>query len=320
MKRKVSTSASKYTATTFEQVKTEFLDSISDIVKMENIPCELILNSDQTGVRLVPSCNWTMDNKGVKRVSISGIDDKRQITLVLCGSMIGDFLPPQLIYKGKTKRSHPKTSLPRDWNVTHTGKHWSNKQTTIEYIKEIIIPHVKSVRELHGHSTDKPALLIPDNFKGQSTDDGLWLLESNNIFVCFIPPNCTDRLQPMDLSVNKVVKNHLREKFESWYADQVTSAIVSSGNDEIQPIKYPLPLMRELGAKWLMRMHEYIKDNPEVIVNGFLKAGIPQALSSGDSGDDQSDCESIELFDSNVGDDSSSVFAYDTDTGTNSEL
>ncbi len=63
---------------------------------MEDVPIELILNWDQTGI---PSSNWTMDKCGVKRVEMIGVGDKRQITAVFCGSVLGDFLPIQLIYK-----------------------------------------------------------------------------------------------------------------------------------------------------------------------------------------------------------------------------
>ncbi len=35
------------------------------------------------------------------------------------------------------------------------------------------------------------------------------LLELNNIDVCLLPPNTTDRLQPMDASVNKRAKDNV---------------------------------------------------------------------------------------------------------------
>ena len=33
--------------------------------------------------------------------------------------------------------------------------------------------------------------------------------------------------------------------------------------------------MKELGAVWLEAMYEYICDNPQFIVKGFLQSGIP---------------------------------------------
>ena len=82
-----------------------------------------------------------MEKRGNRRVELKGIDDKRQITAVLCGSLTGVFLPPQIIYKGKTSRCHPTIAFPADWNVTQSPNHWANENTTLEYIKTIILPY-----------------------------------------------------------------------------------------------------------------------------------------------------------------------------------
>ena len=60
-------------------------------MQMEDIPMELILNWDQTGIKIVPSSTWTMERQGSKRVEAVGVNDKRQITAVFCGSLVGDF-------------------------------------------------------------------------------------------------------------------------------------------------------------------------------------------------------------------------------------
>jgi len=60
-------------------------------VEMEEIPPELILNWDQTGIKIVPSYSWTMDVKRAKRIEIVGLSDRRQITAVFCGNLMGDF-------------------------------------------------------------------------------------------------------------------------------------------------------------------------------------------------------------------------------------
>ena len=75
----------------FEKLKEEFLLEIKNIVTMDEIPPELILNFDQTGLNYVPVTSWTMEEEGAKRVEVIAKDDKRQITAVFCGSMTGDF-------------------------------------------------------------------------------------------------------------------------------------------------------------------------------------------------------------------------------------
>ena len=74
---------------------------------MEEIPSELVINWDHTDVHYVQASNWTMERKGSKRIKVVGLDNKRQITLVFGVSMSGDFLPPQVIYAGKTIRCLP---------------------------------------------------------------------------------------------------------------------------------------------------------------------------------------------------------------------
>ncbi len=44
---------------------------------MEEIPSELVINWDHTGIHYVPVSNWTMAKEGSKRIEIFGADDKR---------------------------------------------------------------------------------------------------------------------------------------------------------------------------------------------------------------------------------------------------
>ena len=295
VKRRATTAKSKESVTNFDELKRSFLDEVRTTVSMENIPPELIMNWDQTGIKLVPSSNWTMEKIGTQRVEIVGVNDKRQITAVFFGTLTGDFLPIQLIYQGKSPRCHPHFTFPEGWHITHSPRHWSTEQTMLQYIGHIVIPYVESIRELI--SDDKPALVIMDNFKGQVTVAVNDLLEQHNIHVCLLPPNTTDLLQPMDLSVNKPAKDFLRREFEQWYAEKVMSQL--QGEDiemvELPEINLGLPVLKEVGAKWLVKMAEYIADNPRIIVNGFMKAGIASALddyendSVNDDDDDDDD-------------------------------
>lgn len=82
------------------------------------------------------------------------------------------------------------------------------------YVDNILVPYITEKRRSLGLADDYPALVLFDNFKVQVTPNILMLLDQNNINVLLIPPNCTDRLQPLDVSVNKAVKNQLRAQFQ----------------------------------------------------------------------------------------------------------
>ena len=101
VKRRGSSTAKK-TITDFEAVQDQFLFDIKTIVEMEEIPPGLVFNWDQTGISIVPGSAWTMELKGSRKVEIAGMSDKRQITVVISGTMTGELMPFQVIYQGKT--------------------------------------------------------------------------------------------------------------------------------------------------------------------------------------------------------------------------
>ena len=104
---------SKHSIADFTQLKQQFLADVVTTVEMEEIPAELILNWDQTGVKIVPPSTWTMDAKGSKRVEMAGVNDNRPITAALCGSLTGDFLP---VGPGHLSRENQLLSSPLSVN------------------------------------------------------------------------------------------------------------------------------------------------------------------------------------------------------------
>uniref|UniRef100_A0A1X7UPY9 Uncharacterized protein n=1 Tax=Amphimedon queenslandica TaxID=400682 RepID=A0A1X7UPY9_AMPQE len=61
-------SKSKVQPHDFLELNENFLFHINGVVEMEDIPSSLIINLDQTAVQVVPSCSWTMEKKGTKRI------------------------------------------------------------------------------------------------------------------------------------------------------------------------------------------------------------------------------------------------------------
>ena len=101
-----------------------------------------------------------MEKEGTKKVDITGMNDKRQITVVLSVTKTGLYLPPQLIYAGKTSKCLPKVDLLAGWCVTCTDNHWANEYTTLQYIDDILLPYVKQKRKELGCPDDQSCLVI----------------------------------------------------------------------------------------------------------------------------------------------------------------
>lgn len=228
--------------------------------------------------------------------------------------MLGDFLPVQLIhvYKGKTTCCHPKFEFPNDWDITHAPKHQSNEDTTSQYIKKV---NVEQVRGDVG--SDKSALVIMYNFKGQTTEAIPNLLEENNLLVNLLPANTSGNLQPMDISVNKPVKDYIQDCFEDWYANKIVQQLEDNEDQKEEvcpkPVDLSLPLLKQLGAKWLI---EYVCQNLLFTVNGFARLGItapfdgeiqPETLSDDSCSENYVDSNDDLDSDDDLGSDDDSV-------------
>ena len=154
----------------------------------------------------------------------------------------------------------------------------------LEYIDNIIVPFVERVRKHLKLGKEQAALAIFDHFRGQLTAQVTDLLEKHNIQAVLVPACCTNRLQPLDISVNKAAKSFLRSEFQQWYSNEITQQLNSmTCEDEIEPVDLSSAKMKCIGAQWLVRLFEYLSDSPSIIVNGFLAANIAQSIDAGKS-------------------------------------
>ena len=67
---------------------------------MVEIPFDVVINFDQTGIIYIPVSSLTIEVQGAKHLEVAGKDDKCRIIAAFAGSMT---LLPQLVYRGKTE-------------------------------------------------------------------------------------------------------------------------------------------------------------------------------------------------------------------------
>ena len=136
----------------------------------------------------------------------------------------GVYLPPQIIYKGTTKRCHPTYRFPNGWDIWHSSSHWSMEDTVNIFVENVLVPYIEKEKNkltCRITTTSQKSLLIYDVFAAHRVEPVLHNLEENNILVIFVPPNCTDSLQPLDVSINKPFKTEIKRHFVKWYSDEV---------------------------------------------------------------------------------------------------
>ena len=280
VKRKGTTGKVEPSKQFLDEEKFTFQRQIAYAVFEHDIPESLVLNLDQTPLSYVSPGKYTFSFKGVKNVPIKDVDDKRQITGTFAVSLDGKFLPMQLIYQGKTKRSLPKFEFPKSFSVTFTKNHWSNTDKSVEFFENIIFPFLKRTKQEKGYPEEQYSLIIMDTFKGQDNDTLKKLCSKNHCEVVIVPHNLTNKFQPLDISVNKAAKAFIQNKYNEWFSDEVSIQLRRGIDPSDIKISSKLSDLKPLHGSWIVDLYKHLSENKEMIINGFDSAGISEAVKT----------------------------------------
>ncbi|KAG1662842.1 hypothetical protein FOA52_010633 [Chlamydomonas sp. UWO 241] len=214
------------------------------------------------GLHLVPVSKKTLGIKGAKAICAVGVDDKRQVTVVVSGAADGTLLPWQVIFTGKTDKSLPPKEFMQPWIThekgawvfSHTNNHWATLATTKTWFKEIYMPYCQRVKEALGLSPDHASMLMVDCWKIHMQKEFTeWVVETAPwCNLKFVPPNCTSVAQPMDVGIQKPFKDRLRDAFTAYVISKMMQHNPADGppklNLRLSQLKPLLPYF--VGKAW----------------------------------------------------------------------
>ena len=235
----------------------------------------LIINMDQTGVRLVPSSNYTYEKQGNSSVGVVGAEDKRQITVCLASSMDGDLLPLQLIFEGKTSRSLPPAtpaSIASQFHLTFSDNHWSSQETMQQYIMEVLIPYSERCITQYKLRSDSKIILVLDVWSVHKSEEFRKFLRTHfpRIHLVFVPANCTSKLQVADVMLQRPFKAGIARLFNQWAAQQIRHQI---SNDLIIGLQdfLKMNILKPLIVEWCLDSWTQLKEKKDKIIEGWNK-------------------------------------------------
>lgn len=221
----------------------------------------------------------TWEKKGSKDIKVTGMEDKRQVTCCVSSSSDGTLLPMQIIFTGKTKRSLPKTDVAKicladGFHLTMSLNHWSNLETCQQFVHRILVPYFERImKELQLPPNQKMVWLLDCWSVHKSQAFLTWMKrEHPHICVLFVPANCTSKLQPADVILQRPLKCAFSRSFKQWSA----ACIQKQLEDDVSIVQLDLSIktLREELCTWLLQAWKEVGSRKQMIVKGWGKCGL----------------------------------------------
>lgn len=160
---------------------------------------ENIFNADETGLFYKCTPKTTLKFKGEK--CTGGKMSKERLTILLCCNSLGEKRPPLIIGKHAMPRCFKGENISH-FNYVSNKKAWMTSSIFTNYL-------LKWDSELR--LINRRILLILDNCSAHPDICS----KLTNIKLCFLPPNTTSLIQPLDQGIIKSFKVHYRKTLTS---------------------------------------------------------------------------------------------------------
>ncbi|GLB39952.1 hypothetical protein LshimejAT787_0704620 [Lyophyllum shimeji] len=247
--------AAKLPDDAMEQIERTFY-RVVHLVNLYDIPPELVINMDQTGVILLMSKKRTFAPTNSKQVDISFHDEKRAYTLCVASTPAGDILPFQQVWSGKTANSLPNASAPGYSDALEEGfdfafadspkksSHFSTFKTMREWIKNILKPYIDNFIEIN-----RERLNLQDDQKA------ILLIDCYPVHIA----GCTGIFQPADLVLNRVIKHFLRQEALHFLVESHSKQLKEGLTPEKVQVTTSLPTLRNASVQPVVKLYRYLR-------------------------------------------------------------
>ncbi|KAL4126459.1 hypothetical protein QTP88_010681 [Uroleucon formosanum] len=183
-------------------VVTAFFRLLGEVLDKYKFQSDRIFNCEETGISSVPKCkSKILASKGRKKVgSLTSAERGQTVTVELCISASGIIMPPMIIFPRVCINLEYLRNCPPGFTSEFHPSGWMQTDIFYKWLEKII--------QFTHASKNNPVLLLLDGHATHTKNINLIDLARENgiVMLCF-PPNCTHRLQPLDVGVMKPIYN-----------------------------------------------------------------------------------------------------------------
>ena len=188
-----------------EDTVREYFRELEESIK--DVPPANIVNYDETNFRDDPGAELVCGRRGT-RLERTKDTTKSSTSVMFACAGDGELLPPFVVYKAlNVYETWKENGLPgAQYAATKSG--WFDMGTFELWFMKILLPYMKR--------RPGPRVIIGDNLGSHLSVNVVEKCLENDIRFVFLPPNATDFLQPLDVSVFRPLKGQWRSVLNAW--------------------------------------------------------------------------------------------------------
>lgn len=192
-----------------------FRANVTETIERFEIPFRLIFNMDQTYAMFEYRPVYTLNEKGANTIDVrtSRSNTKLGCTVTLTISATGEKAPAHITFprKGFVRQLDAllEEDLPENVSMTSSASGWMKEETARHWFQNVFERFIQN-------GEDRRFLLLVDRYRVHRTEDFGERVTTLGGILDFIPAGCTSLLQPLDLTVMKSFKSHMKVKWIKW--------------------------------------------------------------------------------------------------------
>lgn len=168
-----------------------------------------LYNLDETGTTTVQSTKKVLCQKGLKQINQCTSSERGILVTTCCIICAAGFaLPPVMVFPRVKFKPHMTKDAPPGTLGLATQSGWMNKELFVQVMKHFI--------NLTHSSIENPTCLLMDNHESHLSIETLNLAKKYGVTILTLPPHCSHRLQPLDVSIFGPFKAHYNSAIQAW--------------------------------------------------------------------------------------------------------
>ncbi len=198
----------------------KFFDLLEELQSKLHFSPDRIFNVDETGITTVPNKpSRVIASKGKKQVgALSSAERGKLVTVEICMSASGNFIPPFFVFPRCRMKADLLDSAPPGSQAVAHPSGWMQSDIFEKWFDHFL---------QHTHpSAEAPVLLVLDGHKTHTSNlEVINKARQQHVSILCLPPHCSHRLQPLDVTLMKPLSTFYTQEVEKWLLNHPGRAV-----------------------------------------------------------------------------------------------